>query len=106
MNVIETIKGLFSKTQKININIPALIEKKKFPCEGCLILPMGCSELCDKVEMDENKLRDTVMESECCPDCGCKELAAGPCGGMCQNVTCRRCGHRFNFGLPLLVNRI
>lgn len=106
MNVIESIKGLFRKTKIANINIPGLVEKTKFPCQGCLILPMGCTELCDKVEMDENKLRDIVMKNECCPDCGHEYLSEGPSGGMCTNVTCRQCGHRFNFGLPLLVNRI
>ena len=29
---------------------------KEFPCKDCIILPLGCSAICDRVEMDEKEL--------------------------------------------------
>ena len=45
-----------------------------------------------------------------CPDCGVKNLLAGPCGGLSQNVYCgnEECGSRFNemgvFGIDRITN--
>jgi hypothetical protein len=82
------------------------ISLKKFPCEGCLVYPGGCRELCDKVEMDNKKLKELFLKYNACPDCGSEQLYEGPSGGMCTNVTCAGCGHRFNLGLPVFIERI
>ena len=76
-----------------------------FPCVGCL-LQNNCSEICEKVEQDSRKLLKIMFENECCPDCGCKQLIEGPSGGACTNVKCADCGHWFNIGFPLFVERI
>jgi len=41
-----------------------------------------------------------------CPDCGSKKFYEGPHGGAAVNVKCADCGHKFNLGLPLFVQRI
>lgn len=100
-------KNLGSKnnTENVKTNSKLSVKKHVFECEGCVLLN-NCSQVCDKVEHDTTKLRDIVMEYECCPDCGCDKLYAGPCGGMSQNVSCSQCGHEFNFALPVFVERI
>ncbi|MFW9871731.1 MAG: hypothetical protein ACFFG0_01425 [Candidatus Thorarchaeota archaeon] len=80
----------------------------EFPCKNCLVMPAGCKDLCEKVEQDEEKLR--MIEKELskdkdliCPDCGSTEWYGGPRGGMCQNIMCGRCKHKFNIGPGLMV---
>jgi len=78
-----------------------------FPCRDCLILPAGCHQLCNKVEMNENKLREDSRKANkgknqlLCPDCGGDQWYEGPCGGMSENLKCGKCGHWFNFAGPL-----
>ena len=79
----------------------------KFVCEDCLVkASCDLSKPCDKLEMDEDKLRDFFTSFRCCPDCGSKKFYEGPSGGMAQNMECTGCGHWFNMGLPLFVQRI
>lgn len=82
-------------------------EVYKFPCKDCLILATGhCREICEKVEMDKEKIRDLFKKYMVCVDCGHDKMIEGPCGGMCQNIKCAKCGHKFNFCLPLFIERI
>jgi hypothetical protein len=99
----------FFKKKTKEILVEKIIKRKiKFPCEDCLILPLGCKQLCDKVEMDNEKLRDFILENSKkdrelhCPDCGCVEWYNGPSGGLCINCKCSRCGHWFNLAPGLL----
>lgn len=45
----------------------------------------------------------TLRKGHCC-DCE-GQLLAGPRGGLCQNVECELCGHKFNLG-PVTADRI
>lgn len=85
-----------SKVKKISV----------FPCKDCIVLPSGCSALCDKVEMNNKKVKELFLKHECCIDCGSTHLLEGPSGGMSQNIECAKCGHKFNLGLPLFIERI
>jgi hypothetical protein len=78
-----------------------------FPCKSdqCLVRS-ACTKLCDKVEMDEQKLTKIFIDEGACPDCGSERFYKGPCGGLAQNVECSGCGHWFNLGLPLFAQRI
>jgi len=83
-------------------------KKTKFPCEDCLVLPKGCKHLCNKVEMDNEKLRWRVKslsrkDKLVCPDCGNTDWYGGPCGGLSQNIMCSKCKHEFNIGAELIV---
>lgn len=90
--------------QLINVVVKG---KTKFPCSSdqCLVRA-GCSKACDKIEMDDRKLIKLFMEYKACPDCGSESFMEGPSGGGAQNVKCNGCGHWFNFGLPLFIQRI
>jgi len=91
-----------------NILKPSKVEEKyeiKFPCDGCIIAPT-CKKLCDKIIMNDDKLMEEFLLHNCCPDCGSNEFIEGPCGGMAQNVKCAKCGHWFNFALPVAIQRI
>ena len=80
-------------------------DKVKFPCVECLV-GMTCTQACNKIEMDNHKLKELFLEYNACPDCGCPTFREGPTGGGSVNVKCNRCGHWFNFGLPLFIERI
>lgn len=80
--------------------------KPKFPCSECLVGPVCNEQPCDKLEFDNSKLLNIVIEHSCCPDCGCKQFYEGPCGGLSQNVQCAKCGHWFNMCLPMVFERI
>lgn len=41
-----------------------------------------------------------------CPDCGCEEFIAGPCGGGAQNFYCFNCKAGFNISWPFSPQRI
>ena len=45
-----------------------------------------------------------------CSFCGWDRFYEGPSGGLSQNMTCSRCGARFNIGLlpdgPILLNTL
>jgi len=43
---------------------------------------------------------------KCCPDCGSLKFLRGPSGGMSENMRCATCGHNYNMGLPMFVERI
>lgn len=79
----------------------------KFPCssDNCLVRS-GCTKPCEKLIWDEDKLMDEMCTYKACPDCGSTELIEGPSGGAATNVKCAGCGHYFNLGLPLFVERI
>ena len=78
----------------------------EFPCKGCIVLPGRCNQLCDKVVMEDDEVREAGekatknQEHLTCLDCGGQEWYDGPSGGMSQNIKCGRCGHWFNFGGP------
>lgn len=80
---------------------------EKFPCssDNCLVR-MACTKPCEKIEMDDEKVKELFLEYNACPDCGCETFMEGPSGGMAQNVKCNGCGHWFNLGLPLFIQRI
>jgi len=88
--------------------IKDIVDPIKFPCEECLILPAGCHQLCDKVEMDSEKMKALIYRAGekdgelHCPDCGYTKWYDGPSGGMCINSKCGRCGHWFNLAPHLM----
>jgi rRNA maturation protein Nop10 len=95
MNLKKKIKNLFIK------------RKELFPCKNCLVSPTcNFSKPCDKLEMDNNKLKELFLKYKCCPDCGSKTYHEGPAGGASINIQCDGCGHNFNMALPLFVERI
>lgn len=98
--ITEWVKSLMRK-----INPP---KPPTYPCKECFMITLeqGCSELCDKVEMNENRILDIITEFKRCPDCGSPKFYEGPSGGMSQNMKCAGCGHKFNSGLPLFFERI
>jgi ribosomal protein S27E len=71
-----------------------------------LLVQAACTKACDKLEMDDDKLKELFLKYNSCPDCGCETFMEGPSGGMATNVKCNGCGHWFNFGLPLFIQRI
>jgi len=85
-----------------------IVNPIKFPCEACLILPLGCKQLCDKVEIDPEKMKTLMFRAGekdgglHCPDCGCTEWYDGPSGGLSVNCKCGRCGHWFNLAPGLI----
>ena len=89
-------------------NSEKIIRKKPtFPCapeSGCLVVS-NCSKLCDKIEMDEDKVMQFFMEYKCCPDCGSNKFM-GDALSASTNVKCCGCGHWFSMGLPLFIWRI
>jgi len=79
----------------------------KFPCINCFVRPIcNLSKSCDKLELNENKLKDLFSKYKCCVDCGSKKFIEGPSGGMITNFKCAGCGHWFNMALPLFIQRI
>lgn len=94
------------KTKTITKKI--ISRKIKYPCENCLILPLGCYQLCDRVEMDNEKLRDLMLKAGSqdgdvhCPDCGNVTWYDGPRGGLSVNSKCGVCGHWFNLAPGLM----
>ena len=78
-----------------------------FPCtdDNCLVR-VACTQPCDKIEMDDDKLMDLFLEHNGCPDCGSGQFHEGPSGGMSTNVNCADCGHGFNLAIPMFVQRI
>jgi len=85
-----------------------VIHPIKYPCENCLILPLGCTQLCDKVEMDPEKMKELIYRAGekdgeiHCPDCGGVEWYNGPSGGLSVNCKCAKCGHWFNLAPHLM----
>ena len=79
----------------------------KFPCssDNCLVRA-ACTKACEKLEMDDDRVMELFMKYNACPDCGSENFMEGPSGGMATNVKCRGCGHWFNLGLPLFIQRI
>ena len=86
------------------INVVIRIEKELFPCTDCIILA-NCTELCEKVERDNDKLTKVARKHNCCPDCGGKNFLEGPQGGISTNIMCAKCRHRFNAS-PFGIERI
>ena len=83
------------------------IDGYKFPCKECLV-QSSCdfSKPCDKLEMDDKKVKELFSKYNCCPDCGSERFHEGASGGMATNVECCGCGHEYNMGLPLFIQRI
>lgn len=83
------------------------IKYEIFPCssDDCLVR-MTCTKACDKIIMDNELLKKAFLKHNACPDCGSKRFYDGPHGGLAQNVKCTGCGHWFNLGLPLFIERI
>jgi hypothetical protein len=79
-----------------------------YPCQECFMttLEQGCTQLCDKMEMDDDKLLKNITTHGKCPDCGAGKFWEGPSGGMSVNITCCGCGHKFNNSMPLAFERI
>lgn len=77
-----------------------------FPCVECLVFAC-CSDksTCDKIIKDEQKLVAFFRKYKCCPDCGSEEFLEGPRGGMCTNMMCAVCNHKFNMS-PVSIQRI
>ncbi len=82
-------------------------KRELFPCssDSCLVRVM-CTQACDKLIMGEDELMKAVEKHKACPDCGSKEFYEGPSGGLATNVQCAGCNHRFNFAMPLFIQRI
>ena len=81
------------------------VEKELFPCKNCLV-NQCCNKACDKLIMDDDELMKEFLKYNKCPDCGSDRFMEGPSGGAAVNVKCSGCGHWFNFGLPLFIQRI
>lgn len=95
MNLKEKIKNIFVK------------KKGLFPCKDCLVrATCDFSKPCDRLEMDNEKLKDLFLKYECCPDCGSENYTEGPSGGASINIQCTGCEHWFNMALPMFVERI
>lgn len=82
--------------------------KPVYPCKECFLVlsGAGCTDVCDKIEMDKNKLLEHVSLHLNCPDCGHDKHYRGPSGGMSVNIQCCSCKHWFNNSLPLAYERI
>jgi len=82
-------------------------KETRFPCsdDHCLVR-MACTQACEKLERDDDELKELFLKYNACPDCGSETFSEGPSGGMSQNVKCNGCGHWFNLGLPLFIQRI
>jgi len=80
----------------------------KYPCPECImtIMEQGCTQLCDKMEMDDRKLFKHIMKFKTCPDCGCSQFYEGPSGGMSTNIQCLGCAHKFNNTPGIALERI
>ena len=91
----------------INNVTDTITQIEKFPCSSdkCLVRA-ACTKACEKIEMDDDKLKDLFLKYNACPDCGSEKFMEGPSGGMATNVKCSGCGHWFNLGLPLFIQRI
>ena len=94
--IAEKVKQFFSNENK---EIFKFIKKEKFPCKECIVGQV-CSELCDKVETNENEIYNKMRTDNCCPDCGGLKLIEGPSGGLSQNIFCANCKHGFNIMGP------
>lgn len=83
------------------------VKESYFPCssDNCLVRA-ACTKPCEKIEMNDDKLKDLFLEHDACPDCGSSKFMEGPSGGMSTNVKCRGCGHWFNLALPMFIERI
>jgi ribosomal protein S27E len=93
--------------KKVKNVVVAKAKLEKFPCrESDCLVQAACTKACDKLEMDDDKLKELFLKYNACPDCGCETFMEGPSGGMATNVKCNGCGHWFNFGLPLFIQRI
>ena len=94
--------------KKILNKIKYKIFKPKYPCQECFLILAGaqCIELCDKVEQDNNKVKQFLETFKCCPDCGSLKFLRGPSGGFSENMRCATCGHNYNIALPWFVERI
>jgi len=97
----ELSDSFFAELRKLKIEKDLCITD--FPCKNC---NENCTGPCDKIEMDDNKLKELFLKYNACPDCGSENFIEGPSGGLCTNVKCDGCGHWFNFGLPLFIQRI
>jgi len=99
--------NFFEKWKKVKKEIAKVIEKEKFPCssDNCLVRA-ACTKPCEKIIMNDDKLKDAFLEYNCCPDCGSETFMEGPSGGMSTNVKCGGCTHWFNMGLPMFIQRI
>ncbi|HUU87780.1 MAG TPA: hypothetical protein VMX17_08515 [Candidatus Glassbacteria bacterium] len=84
-----------------------IVQELKHPCssDSCLVRA-ACTQACEKIIMDDKTLMEEFLKYNSCADCGCESFREGPCGGAAQNVKCNGCGHWFNFGLPLFIQRI
>ena len=51
-------------------------------------------------------LRARKAKKLACPDCGGEDFLAGPCGGLCQNIKCVKCGQEWNDMGPFGLERI
>ena len=102
--MFKSIQNWLDKIYK-KINPP---KPPKYPCEEChmTLLSQGCTQLCDKMEMDDEKILKHLLEFQTCPDCGSKKFYEGPSGGMSVNLQCAGCGHKFNNSMPLAFERI
>lgn len=104
MAFLDTFKKILKNNR---FRIVKGVKKEKFPCNDCIVLPTGsCTQLCDKVEMNNEKVKKLFIKHKCCIDCGSERLLEGPFGGMAQNIECGKCHHKFNMGLPLFIERI
>lgn len=109
MNIVEKLNewwsNLQSNSKKTEVEAIAKlsVKKDKFPCKECIITTV-CTEICDRVETDDEKITEIVREN-ICPDCGGEGFYGGPTGGASMNISCATCGHRFNIS-PVGVERI
>jgi len=89
-----------------------IYKETEFPCRNCLVrASCNFSKPCDKLEMDDKKVKNLIIKYKRCPDCGGEkindldELNVGPYSGISVDIQCSTCGHWFNIS-PVYIKRI
>jgi len=67
----------------------------KYPCKNCLIILVGCKQLCSRIELDDDKLFEKIKKTMTgdkffCPDCGEYKWDC-----YLNIFTCCYCNHKF-----------
>lgn len=96
INGLENLKEIFEE----------IFLSKDYPCKDCIIISVGCDEICNKVEMDSGILADHFNKRmSLCPDCGGKvsQSEDGKDHGDDCYRQCENCKHFFVFGF-LVIN--
>ena len=64
----------------------------EYPCKGCVVVSC-CTNLCEKIEFDDELLILRLQKEYCCPDCGGEFELYHEDGHV--DVRCLTCFHQF-----------